>query len=236
MAGELSETITLAQAETDLTHEGEGGDAATEADHGAATEQGAATDHGTEAAGHEDAALHEGTEAGGHAAPAVFPPFNPATFGSQILWLALTFGVLYLLMSRFALPRIGEILEVRRDRVEGDLAEADRLRQKTDQAIEAYEQDLADARAKAHGIAESTRDEIRKDLDGQRAKVEADLSKKMAAAEARIQETKTSALSHVDEIASDTATSLVSQLLGTVPAKSVNTAVSAVIKETQNGN
>ncbi len=75
---------------------------------------------------------HATTEAhggnGGHSD--VFPPFDPASFGSQLLWLALSFAALYILMSKIALPRIGEILEVRRDRIEGDLAEAERLRQK----------------------------------------------------------------------------------------------------------
>jgi F-type H+-transporting ATPase subunit b len=176
--------------------------------------------------------LHEETGAEDHSGPpAIFPPFNVATFGSQLLWLALTFGALYLLMSRVALPRIGEILEIRRDRIEGDLAEAERLRQRTEQAIESYEEALAEARRKAHGIAEETRGEIRADLEQKRAAVEADLASKMAAAEARILQTKTDALTHVEEIATDTATTLVSQLLGRVPAKSIKDAVKAVAKD-----
>ena len=54
-----------------------------------------------------------------------FPPFQKDTFASQLLWLALTFVALYLLMSRIALPRIGTILEARRQRIDGDLAEID---------------------------------------------------------------------------------------------------------------
>ncbi|MGJ8527076.1 F0F1 ATP synthase subunit B [Maritalea sp.] len=175
---------------------------------------------------------HASTEAhgGDHGGTGVFPPFDPATFGSQLLWLALSFAALYLLMSKIALPRIGEILEVRRDRIEGDLAEAERLRQKTDQAIEAYEADLALAKKKAHTIAEETRESIRKDLDAKRNDVETDLAKKMATAESRIQTTKTEALGHVDEIASDTAHALVTNILGRTAQKATKDAVAKVVK------
>lgn len=161
----------------------------------------------------------------------VFPPFDASTFPSQLLWLAITFGALYFIMSRFALPRIGEILEVRRDRIEGDLAEAERLQQKTDQAIAAYEADLAEARSKAHAIAEQTRADIKADLDANRATVEADLAQRLNEAEARIAETKAEALTHVDEIAADTAQALVAQLVGRVPIKSARDAVAKASKE-----
>jgi F-type H+-transporting ATPase subunit b len=161
----------------------------------------------------------------------VFPPFDSTTFASQLLWVAITFAALYFIMSRVALPRIGEILEVRRDRIEGDLAEADRLRQKTDQAIASYEAALADARAKAHGIAEATREEIKSDLATKRSKVESELAKKVSAAEVRIEETKVEALGHVDEIAADTAQALVAQLVGKVPIKAARDAVAKVSKE-----
>ena len=160
----------------------------------------------------------------------VFPPFDSSTFGPQLFWLALTFGALYLLMSKVALPRIGEILEVRRDRIEGDLAEADRLRKKTDQAIASYEAELAEARAKSQTIAEETRAGLKADIDAKRAEVEADLAKKVAVAESRIQKTKADALSNVDDIAADTAVALVSKLTGKVSAKEARSAVASVVK------
>ncbi|TDQ63942.1 F-type H+-transporting ATPase subunit b [Maritalea mobilis] len=175
---------------------------------------------------------HATTEAygGDHGGSGVFPPFDSSTFGSQILWLALTFAALYILMSKVALPRIGEILEVRRDRIEGDLAEAERLKQKTDQAIRSYEAELADAKQKAHNIAEETRDQIRADLDEKRAKVEADLAKKMAVAENNIRETKQAAMDHVDEIASETALAIVTNIVGRTAQKAAKDAVAKVVK------
>lgn len=201
-----------------------------------------AEDHGTDAAGtaealhvedgaHADptADTHATTEAHGDAGHSdVFPPFDPATFPSQLLWLAITFGALYLLMSKLALPRIGGILENRKTLIDTDLAAADADRQKTDAAIAAYEKALAEAKAKAQGIANQTREAIQADLSAKRSAAEADLATKVSAAEARIAQTKAEALTHVDEIAAETAQAVVGQLVGDVPPASVRAAVAKV--------
>src|SRR5690606_928857 len=221
MAGE-AEIIIVAQAE--------GGDALQE---GVVVAQepneGEVHENGTDPAA--AGAPVEGTSAQTEAHADAFPPFDPATFGNQLLWLALTFAFLYFLMSRVALPRIGGILESRRARIEGDLREADRLRIETERAAEAYEQALAEARANAHAIAEETRQGIRADIEGKRAKVEAELAEKVAAAEARIAETKTAALANVDDIAAETAAALVGQLAGQVSEAEAREAVARVAKE-----
>jgi F-type H+-transporting ATPase subunit b len=173
--------------------------------------------------------LHAATElhADDHGS-GVFPPFDPATFGSQLLWLAITFAALYLLMSKVALPQIGGILADRKARVDADLKAADESRQKTDAAIAAYEEALASAKAKAQGIASETRDAIAADLAAKRAAVEADLSAKVGAAEASIAGTKTAALAHVDEIAAETAQAVVSQLVGEASPEAARSAVAKV--------
>jgi F-type H+-transporting ATPase subunit b len=163
-------------------------------------------------------------------APIGFPPFDASTFASQILWLVICFGALYLIISRVAIPRIGGIIDTRRDKIEGDLAEADRLRQETDKAIADYEAALAAARQKAHGIAEETRAGVKADLDAKRAKVEGELAQKVSAAEAGIQSSKQEALGHVDEIAADTAAALVTRLTGSVTAEAARAAVASLVK------
>jgi len=181
---------------------------------------------------HADAAageVHATTEEGAHEAT-VFPPFDASTFPSQILWFALTFAVLYVLMSRVALPQIGSIIDKRKARIEGDLKEAERLRGETDKAVAAYEQALSDARKNAHGIAEETRASIKADLDGKRKAVEDDLSRKVADAEARITQNKNAAMTRVNEIAAETAVALVTQLTGEANAAEVNAAVAEVVK------
>ncbi len=82
-------------------------------------------------AGHPDA---------GHAK--VFSPLDAGTFAPQLVWLALTFGLLYLLLKRFALPRVGEVIEERRDRIQRDLEKAEKLKAETAQALATYEQAL----------------------------------------------------------------------------------------------
>ena len=169
---------------------------------------------------------HATTEAhGGEHESGVFPPFDPATFPSQLLWLAITFGALYLLMSKIALPRIGGILENLKAIIDGDLAAAEASREKTDAAIAAYEAALAAAKAKAQGIANESRDAINADLAAKRSAVEADLTAKVTEAEARISATKAEAMNHVDEIATETAQTVVTQLVGDVSTDSVRAAV-----------
>ena len=163
-------------------------------------------------------------------APLVFPPFDASTFASQIVWFVLAFVVLYVVMSRVALPQIGSIIDKRKSRIDGDLKEAERLKGDTDKAIAAYETALAEARRNAHSIAEETRTSIRADLDGKRKAVEEDLSKKVAEAEARIGKDKDEALARVSEIAADTTAALVSRLTGEANPADVQAAVNQVVK------
>ena len=199
-------------------------------DHGSAADGQAEATH-VEDGAHADptADTHATTEAHGDAGHSdVFPPFDPATFPSQLLWLAITFGALYLLMSKLALPRLGGILENRKALIDADLAAADADRQKTDAAISAYEKALAEAKANAQGIANQSREAIQADLSAKRSAVEAELSAKVSAAEARIAQTKAEALTHVDDIAAETAQAVVGQLIGDVPPASVRAAVAKV--------
>lgn len=174
-----------------------------------------------------DGDLHAATEEHSD----VFPPFDPAGFGGQLFWLALTFIFLYLVMSRLALPRIGGILETRRTRIEGDLKEAERLRVETDRALASYEAALADARGNAHTIAEETRTSIKADIDNKRRNVEADLAARVTAAEAAIQQSKVAAMGNVDAIAAETAQELVAKLSGKVTTQQARKAVAQVIEE-----
>src|SRR6185436_15347896 len=94
----------------------------------------------------------------GHAK--VFPPLDSGTFAPQLVWLALTFGLLYLILKRVVLPRVGEVIEERGDRIKRDLAHADKHRADTEKALANYEQALGDARIKAGAIAKTMRDKL----------------------------------------------------------------------------
>ena len=83
------------------------------------------------------------------------PQFEPSSFASQIFWLVVSFGLLYLLMSKIALPRIADILEVRQDRIAADLDRAEALRREAEEARAAYELALSDARSEAQKLLEN---------------------------------------------------------------------------------
>ena len=153
------------------------------------------------------ATTHEGKSGG-------LPQLNPADFAPQLIWLAITFAVLYFILARVALPRIGEVIEERRDRVQRDLDAAERFKKDTDAALAAYERALSEARAKASSMAKEMRDKLAAETDKERASVEGELSAKLADAEARIAATKTKALSSMNEIAAETASAVVSKFLG----------------------
>lgn len=158
---------------------------------------------------------HAGTEAGdagGHGG--AFPPFDPTHFASQLLWLAITFGIFYMLMARVAIPRIGGILETRRDRISQDIDEAQRMKDEADAAYAAYEQELAEARSRAGAIAQTARDEAKADADAERQRIEQSLAEKLSEAEAKIAGIKAQALAEVDRIAVDTTQVIVSELIG----------------------
>lgn len=154
-----------------------------------------------------------GTPAG-NSAGAEFPPFDTSTFASQLLWLAIFFGAFYYLMAKFVLPRISDILEVRSDRIAQDIEEANRLRQESDEAFAAFEQEMAEAKNKAHAIAQEARDKAKAEAEAERRVMEAELAQKLAAAEAEIAGIKQAALSEVGAIAEETTALMVKQLLG----------------------
>ena len=166
-------------------------------------------------------------ENGGHQAE--FPPFDTSSYPSQLLWLAITFGLFYLFLKRVALPRIASILEVRRDRIAQDLDQAARMKEEADAAVATYEQELADARKKAGAIAQEARDGAKAEAEAERRKVEEALDAKLREAESRISEIKETALADVGTIAEDTAGTIVTELVGgRVDKKTIEAAVKAV--------
>lgn len=160
-----------------------------------------------------------------------FPPFQAETFASQLLWFAIFFIALYVLISKLAIPRIGGIIESRNQRVADDIAEAERLKKESDAALAAYEKALADARARAQTLANETRERLNHQAEETRKKLETELNAKLAAAEKTIAETKAAAMANVRTVAIETAATIVERLIGTTPpAAAVEAAVTDVLK------
>ncbi len=183
------------------------------------------------AEGHGDAkGATAHTEAdGGHKAP--FPPFQKDTFASQLVSLLIAFVALYLIVSRIALPRVGGLLDARQNAIEGDLAEAQKLKDASDGALKAYESELAAARSRAQAIGAETREKLNAASEAERKTLEEKLSLKLAGAEKTIASTRDAAMSNVRGIAADAAAAIVQRLTGLVPdGKSVDSAVDASLK------
>lgn len=171
------------------------------------------------------------TQAPGGHGPAPFPPFMKETFASQLVALAIAFGLLYLLMAKVGLPRVGEILQARRAHIDGDFAEARRFREESEAALAAYEKALADARNRAQTIASETRERLMAEAERTRKGLEAKLNSELAEAEKTIAATKAAAMANVRDVAIEAAAAIVERLIGTVPAgQAVTQAVDRVLK------
>jgi F-type H+-transporting ATPase subunit b len=170
------------------------------------------------------------TEAdGGHKAP--FPPFQKDTFASQLVSLLIAFVALYLIVSRIALPRVGSVIDERQNKIEGDLADAQKLKDQSDGALKAYESELAAARSRAQAIGAETREKLNAASEAERKTLESQLAVRLAEAEKTIASTRATAMGNVRGIAADAAAAIVQQLTGVLPdGKSVDSAVDASLK------
>ena len=160
-----------------------------------------------------------------------FPPFESSTFASQLVSLAIAFVALYLIVSRIALPRVGSVIDARQNAIEGDLAQAQKLKDESDAALKAYETELASARSRAQAIGNETREKLNAASEAERKKLEDQLTAKLAAAEKQIAATREAAMSNVRGIAADAAGAIVQRLTGVLPdGKTVSSAVDATLK------
>ena len=145
------------------------------------------------------------------------PQLDISTFTPQLVWLAIWFVVLYLLMAKLALPRIARAMEARRRRREDDLARAAQLKAEADEASAAYQKTLAEARAQAQSTIKEASDRLSADAAARQRALAATLAEQIEAAERRIAATKEQALAEVRGIAVDVGRSIVEKLTGAVP-------------------
>ena len=153
-----------------------------------------------------------GAEHGSGGVGDAFPPFDVSTFTSQLVWLAIAFVLLYVLLSRVILPKLGGIIEQRKNRIVSDLDEAAKMKSDADEALVEMDKELAIARADARAKAEETKSKIDAKIAEINAAKSVELDAKLAEAEAEIEAMKTSMMSNVSEIASTTAATVLAKL------------------------
>jgi len=160
-----------------------------------------------------------------------FPPFQSQHFPSQLVWLTLSFVLLYVLMARVALPRIGSIFAERSRHIADDLKAAQRFKESSDAANAAYQKALADARSRAQSIAGAMREQQAAEAEATNKRLESQLHERLAAAEQSITATRTAAMGNVGAIAAEIAAAIVERLIGTAPAeREVAAALGDVLK------
>lgn len=158
------------------------------------------------------------------------PQLDFSTFPNQIFWLVVTLLVIYFVLSRIALPRIGAVLAERSGTITNDLAVAEELKKRAVDAEAAYEKALNDARAEAQKIAAETKASIQDDLNKELAKADAEIAAKAAESEAAIAAIRAEAVQSVEAVAKDTAAEIAGALGAKADAKAIAAAVADRMK------
>jgi F-type H+-transporting ATPase subunit b len=142
------------------------------------------------------------------------PQMHAETFPSQIFWLVVTFGLLFLVLWRITLPMIERVISERRNRIEGDLGTAEKLRQQAANALAAYESQLLGARNRAHQLLDQNRKAISAELDDVKSRAEAEAQGAMKEAEERVSADRARALGSLRSAAAEAASAIVERLIG----------------------
>ena len=157
----------------------------------------------------------EGTLAHGEPnAEGGLPQMNVDTFASQLFWLVLTFGILMIVMNRFAIPNISGAIVRRQGQIQGDLASAEELQQQATESLKAYESSLASARSRALALADENRKQVIDEVQKQQDEAEKAAQASMAKAETRIAAMLKSAEDSVLASARDATIEIVERLMG----------------------
>ncbi len=142
------------------------------------------------------------------------PQLDPSVFSPLLVWLAITFAVLYLVMARSALPKVADVLEERDNRIADDLRQSEELKDKS-KALEAdYEKAHAEAKAEANRILSEARVRMLGDIDAKRGKAEGKLAAEVNAADAKIAAAKADALGDLEDMAMEACGAIVERLTG----------------------
>lgn len=147
-------------------------------------------------------------------------------FASQLFWLLVTFGLVYLIIGRGMVPKIAATVDERDKRISEDLAEAERARARADEIEDAYRAKTEANRAEALKVTQAARDEAARENEQRMAAADAEIGERTAAAEERIRAAKESALGEIHAVAADAAQQMVAKLTGIdVPQNAAEEAV-----------
>jgi len=143
------------------------------------------------------------------------PQLNPEFWVSQIFWLVITFGILYVVLSKFILPKISANLEIRKSQILDNIEAAEKQREESELKIAEYEKTVQNSKNEAKNYFKQTREKLLKDINLKKDSLENELNKEIQKAESEIQELRTRAPEKIKKIAAETSADLLQQLIGT---------------------
>ena len=164
----------------------------------------------------------ESSESGG------MPQLDPEFWFSQIFWLIITFGILFILLSKLILPKISENIEVRKSQISENIEAAEKEREESENKIKEYEKIILDSKTEAKNYFNKAREKILKDIDKKREALESEINEEINKAEIEISELVSKSPEKINKIAAETSSDLINQLIG---VEVNNSSIAAIVED-----
>ena len=156
------------------------------------------------------------------------PQLNPEFWVSQIFWLVLTFGLLYIILSKLILPKISYNLESRKSQVLENIETAEKQREESEKKVKEFEKIILDSKIEAKNYFNEARQKILQDSTIKKNSLDKDIDDEISAAEQEIKNLKTASSEKIKNIAIETSSELIKQLIG---EEANNSSISAIVEE-----
>ena len=156
------------------------------------------------------------------------PQLNPEFWFSQIFWLIITFGIMFILLSKFVLPKISENLESRKAQILQNIEAAEKQREDRDKKLKEYEKLILESKIEAKNYFNKAREKILKDVDKKRENLEKEINDEISNAEKEISDLKNKSPEKIRKIAVETSSDLIKQLIG---VDVNNSSISAIVED-----
>ena len=163
------------------------------------------------------------------------PQLNPEFWISQIFWLTLTFGILYVVLSKLILPKISANLELRKSQIQENIEAAEKQRESSETKLKEYDEIIQKSKLEAKNIFKNAREKALQDINSKKEILDKQIDKEISNAEKEIETLKKSAAEKINKIAIETSSDLVKKLIG---AEVNNSSISAIVDDLskRNGN
>ena len=171
--------------------------------------------------------LIQAAESGG------MPQLDPEFWYSQIFWLVITFGILYLVLSKIILPKISDNLEIRKSQVLDNLELAEKQRNDSEAKLKEFDNIILKSKIEAKNLFNESRQKLLNDINKKKEKLDEEIDKELKIVEAEIEELKNKSPEKINKIAIETSTDLINQLIG---ASVNNSSITAIVTDVSNKN